>query len=131
LPHHRVFIAGATGYLGRALIPRLIERGHQVCGLCRSGSERKLPAGCGVAMGDALDTAAYASQVPPADTFVHLVGVSHPSPWKADQFRAVDLRSNSSICFGGKAGAGQALYLRQRGASRANDEVLHLGTARM
>jgi uncharacterized protein YbjT (DUF2867 family) len=44
-------------------------------------------------MGDALDAASYASQIPPADTFVHLVGVSHPSPWKTDQFRAVDLRS--------------------------------------
>ena len=28
-----------------------------------------------------------------ADTFVHLVGVAHPSPSKADQFRAVDLVS--------------------------------------
>src|SRR5262249_20632521 len=31
--------------------------------------------------------------VSPAETFVHLVGVSHPAPWKADQFRAVDLAS--------------------------------------
>ena len=91
--HHRVFIAGSTGYLGRALVPRLIERGHEVCGLCRRGSQHRLPAGCGIAIGDALDAASYASQVAPADTFLHLVGVSHPSPWKADQFRAVDLRS--------------------------------------
>ena len=31
--------------------------------------------------------------VPPADTFVHLVGVAHPSPAKATQFREIDLVS--------------------------------------
>src|SRR5262249_44208260 len=33
------------------------------------------------------------SHVAPADTFVHLVGVSHPSPSKAPLFRSVDLKS--------------------------------------
>jgi uncharacterized protein YbjT (DUF2867 family) len=33
------------------------------------------------------------SRVAPADTFVQLVGVSHPSPAKAQQFREVDLPS--------------------------------------
>jgi uncharacterized protein YbjT (DUF2867 family) len=27
----------------------------------------------------------------PADTFIHLVGVSHPNPSKAEQFRSIDL----------------------------------------
>src|SRR4029450_6065695 len=35
----------------------------------------------------------YAAQVAPADTFVHLVGVSHPSPAKAEQFLTIDLAS--------------------------------------
>jgi uncharacterized protein YbjT (DUF2867 family) len=32
----------------------------------------------------------YAEHVRPADTFVHLIGVPHPNPTKAAQFRAVD-----------------------------------------
>ena len=32
----RVFIAGATGVYGRALIPRLLERGDEVVALARS-----------------------------------------------------------------------------------------------
>ena len=52
-----VFIAGGTGYMGQKLIPRLLERGHAVRALVRPGSERKLPAGSGPVLGDALDPA--------------------------------------------------------------------------
>ena len=31
-----IFLAGATGAVGRALIPRLLERGHTVTGTTRS-----------------------------------------------------------------------------------------------
>jgi uncharacterized protein YbjT (DUF2867 family) len=52
-----------------------------------------LPAGCTAVFGNALDTASYAAQVQPSETFVHLVGVAHPSPAKAEQFLTVDLTS--------------------------------------
>src|SRR5262249_46301900 len=41
----------------------------------------------------ALDASTYAGRVPTVDTFVHLVGVSHPAPWKEREFVAVDLAS--------------------------------------
>ncbi len=44
-------------------------------------------------MGDALDAGSFADRVPPADTFLQLVGVPHPSPARAAQFRSVDLAS--------------------------------------
>jgi uncharacterized protein YbjT (DUF2867 family) len=88
-----VFVAGATGYLGHRLIPELIRRGHTVRGLARSGSEHKLSAGCGAVIGSALDRSTFGASVAPADTYVQLVGVPHPSPAKAAQFRAVDLLS--------------------------------------
>lgn len=88
-----VFIAGGTGYMGRALIPQLLTRGHQVRALVRPGSEAKLPPGCRPVTGNALDSSTFAGQVKGADIWVHLIGVPHPSPWKGDQFRAVDLAS--------------------------------------
>jgi nucleoside-diphosphate-sugar epimerase len=91
-----VFITGGTGYLGRPLISALLERGHEVRALVRPGSENKLPVGCTTIVGDALDSTSYVSQIPPAETFVQLVGVSHPSPSKAAQFRAIDLASGRS-----------------------------------
>jgi uncharacterized protein YbjT (DUF2867 family) len=88
-----VFIAGGSGYMGRNLITRLLQRGHEVRALVRPGSERKLPTGCTPVFGDALDGATYASQIAPAQTFVQLVGVAHPSPAKAAAFRTIDLVS--------------------------------------
>lgn len=93
---HRVFVTGGTGYVGRPLITRLLQRGHEARALVRPGSEKNLPAGCQAILGDALDGNSYASKITPSDTFVQLVGVSHPSPAKAAEFRSVDLASGQS-----------------------------------
>ncbi|MEO8200206.1 MAG: NAD(P)H-binding protein [Gemmatimonadota bacterium] len=92
----RVFLTGGTGYLGTRLIPALLARGHSVRALTRPASFGKLPSGCEPVLGDALHGMSYAPQVAPNDTFVHLVGVSHPSPAKAEEFLRVDLASVES-----------------------------------
>ena len=88
-----VFVTGATGYVGRALIPALLGRGHRVRALCRAASAARVPPGAEVIVGDALVASSFAPAVAPADTLVHLVGTPHPSPAKAASFRAVDLVS--------------------------------------
>jgi nucleoside-diphosphate-sugar epimerase len=88
-----VFITGGTGYIGNSLIPILIERCHCVRALIRPGSQVKLPSGCEGVLGNALDANTYRNLIRPCDTFIHLVGVPHPSPSKAAEFRAVDLVS--------------------------------------
>ena len=101
----RVFIAGGTGYIGRPLIQALLQDGLNVRALARPGSESKLPAGCTPVVGDALDVSSYQAQVAPADTFVHLVGVAHPGPGKAQQFRAIDLKSIEAAVTAARAAA--------------------------
>jgi uncharacterized protein YbjT (DUF2867 family) len=88
-----VFLTGGTGYLGSRLTRRLAARGHTVRALARVPSAPRLPAECTPVIGDALHGLSYAHQISPADTFVHLVGVSHPSPAKAQEFLSVDLAS--------------------------------------
>ena len=91
MPH--VFITGATGYIGSALIPALLRRGHGVTALVRSGSESRLPRGVHVVTGNVLEEDSLKAALGDCDTWVQLVGVPHPSPWKANLFRAVDLRA--------------------------------------
>ena len=68
----------------------LLARGHEVRALTRIPSVAKLPPGCHPVFGSAVG-GGYDSHVPLECTFVHLVGVSHPSSAKAEQFRTVDL----------------------------------------
>jgi nucleoside-diphosphate-sugar epimerase len=71
----RIFVAGATGAIGRCLVPRLIDRGHSVTGLTRTpakaGFLRNLGAEAVVA--DALDQRAVHAAVDTAhpDVIVH------------------------------------------------------------
>jgi uncharacterized protein YbjT (DUF2867 family) len=88
-----VFLTGSTGFMGRNLAAELLARGHTVRGLARAGSEARVAAGCEIVIGDPLRADTYRDRVAGCDTFVQLVGVSHPSPAKAAQFRTIDLPS--------------------------------------
>jgi uncharacterized protein YbjT (DUF2867 family) len=89
----KVFVTGGTGYMGSRLIPLLVERGHEIKALVRQGSERELPAGTTPVVADPLRMDSYTEQMRGADVFVHLIGVPHPSPAKAKEFREIDLVS--------------------------------------
>lgn len=108
----RVFITGGTGFMGRNLIPALLAAGHTVTALVRPGAERRLPCGAQVVIGDVLDAESYASRVAPADTFVHLVGVSHPNPAKGWEFRRIDLGSlQAAVTAAKRAGIGHFVFV--------------------
>ena len=98
--------------MGWRLIPELLRRGHRVRALARSGSESKLPEGCEAVVGDPLDGATFVKEIPPADTFVQLVGVSHPTPAKAKEFRTIDLQSaRQGIAAAVEAGVEHFVYV--------------------
>jgi len=71
----KVFVAGATGALGRQLVPRLVAGGHQVTGMTRSASRQDLLRSLGArpVLADALDPDAVARAVAEAqpDVIVH------------------------------------------------------------
>ncbi|HKP16079.1 MAG TPA: NAD(P)H-binding protein [Gemmatimonadaceae bacterium] len=92
MPRH-VFVTGGTGYIGLALLDALVTRGHKVRALVRPASAPLLPPGVGPVFGNALDAESYADEVPPADTFVQLVGTPHPGPGQVAEFARVDLPS--------------------------------------
>jgi 2-alkyl-3-oxoalkanoate reductase len=65
----KIFVAGATGVLGRALVPRLVAQGHEVVGMTRSTSKKELVRRLGAwpVVADALDPDAVAQAVASAE----------------------------------------------------------------
>jgi nucleoside-diphosphate-sugar epimerase len=73
--HMKVLVAGATGALGKQLVPRLVAAGHDVVGMTRSASrcDAVRALGASPVVADALDPEAVASAVGEAlpDVIVH------------------------------------------------------------
>jgi len=71
----RMFVAGATGAIGRELVPRLVAAGHEVTGMTRSQSKQAMLSELGATpvMADALDPEQVAEAVARAmpDVIVH------------------------------------------------------------
>ena len=70
----RVFVTGATGHIGSAVVPELVQAGHEVTGLARSGaSARALKAmGAEVRRGDLQDLTGLGEAAGAADAVIHL-----------------------------------------------------------
>jgi uncharacterized protein YbjT (DUF2867 family) len=108
----RIVITGATGYMGRSLIPILLSRGHQVTAVARSQSVALVPPCCAVHVGNVLDGESWRGCLSFGDTLVHLVGVPHPSPAKAKEFIEIDRRgAMEAIRVAKVAGIAHFIYL--------------------
>ena len=96
----RVFVAGATGAIGRQLVPRLVARGHEVHGMTRTEQKKAMLEDLGAVpvVADALDPQQVAEAVAMArpDVIVHeLTAIEGLNPRRFDRDFALTNRLRS------------------------------------
>jgi 2-alkyl-3-oxoalkanoate reductase len=140
-----VFVAGATGALGRVLVPQLVARGHEVVGMTRSASKQDLVRSLGArpVVADALDPEAVARAVASAEpeVIVHeLTALSGPTsmrearrPDRSSAFLMTNrLRTEATdhLLAAGRAAGAQRVVAQSFGAFRfARTEAIALTEA--
>jgi len=87
----RIFVTGASGHIASAVIPELIDHGHQVVGLARSdaSAEAVSALGADVRRGDLDDLEGLKVAVAEADGVIHLA-FKHEAMRTGDFMSAVD-----------------------------------------
>lgn len=112
----KVFVAGATGVLGRATVPRLVAAGHDVTGVARSPEKAEQLRGQGATPAeiDLFDAAAVRGAVAGHDAVVHMA--THIPPltraWRSSAWSTNDrLRREGTQLLVDAARAGGATVL--------------------
>src|SRR5215207_5397259 len=138
----RVFVAGATGAIGKQLVPRLVEAGHEIHGMTRSESKQAMlhELGAVPVVADALDPDQVAEAVGRArpEVIVHqltaLAGVDirHPERGVAMTNRVRTEGTDHLLSAGQAVGVrrfvaqsiGMGLYARTGGPVRCEQDPL-------
>ena len=103
----RVLVSGITGYVGSALVPRLLADGHSVAGLSR---REAAPAGVEMFVGDAISGAGLRAALDGVDVAYFLIHSMEPSsdgPFGEREHAA----ATNFAAAAAAAGVGRVIYL--------------------
>jgi NADH dehydrogenase len=116
-----VLVTGATGYVGRRLVPRLLEAGYGVRALVRDPGARNWPAAVERARGDLTDAASLGAACEGASAVVNLAAVTadrKPPPGGYDAVNADGVASLATAAHD----AGVRCFVQQAGIDTATGE---------
>ena len=98
----KVLLTGGTGGIGKVLIPKLMQEGHQISVLCRNRekAENMFPNECSIIIGDVTSADTIKGCCEDIDVVYHLVGISgneRPSEYQFARYRKVNVLGTQNI----------------------------------
>ena len=117
----RVFVTGATGFVGRAVVQALRAQGHSVRCLVRRGSGHDARALEGIERveGDVTVRSGLEEKMAACDTVVHLVGIIREKPSRGVTFERVHTQGTVNVVeAGAAAGARRFVHMSALGTRR-------------
>jgi dihydroflavonol-4-reductase len=133
----RVFVTGASGFIGGALTTRLLERGDHVVALARSdrAAEKVAARGAAVVRGDLLDEASLVSGMAGCDLAYHVAGMNSHCPADPDMMLRVNVGgAAAAVRAAAKTGIRRMVYtssaaaLGERPGTVGTEDSAHRGS---
>ncbi|SEA38438.1 NADH dehydrogenase [Desulfuromusa kysingii] len=93
----QVFITGGSGFVGRAVIQRLINEGHSVRALVRAEGAVRGIAEVEEVLGDTTQPETLSAQLSDCDAVIHLVGIIREFPKKRVTFQQLHVASTANV----------------------------------
>ncbi len=117
----KVFVTGASGFVGNYLLQALRDEGHKIKVLIRPGSEGKLPfvEGVDLVFGDSANPESYSGELSETDAVINLIGIIREFPAIGVTFRKLHVESTGNIVNAAKnAGVGRFIHMSANGADQ-------------
>ncbi|HRO24024.1 MAG TPA: NAD-dependent epimerase/dehydratase family protein, partial [Promineifilum sp.] len=95
----KAFVTGGTGFIGRAVMRKLIERGYSVNALARSesGAERLRAIGAAVSLGDITDRESMREGMLGSDVVFHIAGLYQFTPEALARAESVNVDGTRNV----------------------------------
>ncbi len=117
----KVFVTGATGFVGHYILAALRQSGHFIIALTRPGSEPKLSflEGIRIAHGNAEDVEQLKEGMKGADAVIHLVGIIRENASAGVTFEKLHYEATRNMVTAAKlCGIGRFIHMSANGAAQ-------------
>lgn len=114
----KIFITGATGFVGGAVAQALVQKGHELMALARPGSNRAQLAHLPIewVTGDVLEPAGWADKLPGVDGVVHAAGMLGQAGVPEEKYHQLHVEGTRQVCQAVQAaGVKRLLYVSSPG----------------